>query len=61
MLKEKLERILRTEQIGSPLHAWASAQLNELKAQEPSAQELKLAQLNVQAENRSWKRREQNI
>ena len=61
MLKEKLKRILRTEQVGSPLHAWASAQLNELKAQEPTAQELELARLNVQAENRSWKRREQNV
>ena len=27
---QKLERILRTEQIGSPLHAWASAQIKEL-------------------------------
>ena len=60
MLKEKLERILRTEQVGSPLHAWASAQTKELKAQEPSAQELETARLDVQIVNRSWKRREQN-
>ena len=61
MLKEKLERILRTEQVGSPLHAWASAQIKELKAQERSAQELEMARLDVQIANRSWKRREQSV
>ena len=58
---ERLERILRTEQVGSPLHAWASAQIKELKAQERSAQELEMARLDVQIANRSWKRREQNL
>jgi hypothetical protein len=58
---KKLERILRTEQIGSPLHAWASAQIKELEAQEPSAQELEMARLDVQIANRSWKRREQSV
>lgn len=61
MLKEKLERILRTEQISSPLHAWALAQIKELEAQEPTAQELKMARLDVQAESLSWKRREQSL
>ena len=61
MLKEKLERLLRTEQAGSPLHAWASAQIKELEAQEPSAQELEMARLDVQIANRSWKRKEQSV
>ena len=61
MIKEKLERILRTEQVGSPLHAWASAQIKELAAQELSAQELETARLDVQIANRSWKRREQSV
>ena len=61
MLKEKLERILRTEQVGSPLHAWASAQIKELEAQEPTAIELEIARLDVQARNLSWQRREQNL
>ncbi len=58
---DKLERLLRTEQAGSPLHAWASAQIKELEAQEPSAQELKMARLDVQIANRSWKRKEQSV
>ena len=58
---KKLERILRTEQVGSPLHAWASAQIKELKAQERSAQELEMARLDVQIANRSWKKREQSV
>ena len=58
---EKLERILRTEQVGSPLHAWASAQIKELKAQEPSAQELEMARLDAQIASRSWKRKEQSV
>ena len=61
MLKEKLERILRTEQVGSPLHAWASAQIKELEAQEPTARELEMARLDVQVRNLSWQRREQNV
>ena len=61
MLKEKLERILRTEKVGSPLHAWASAQIKELKAQEPTARELEMARLDVQVRNLSWQRREQNV
>ncbi len=61
MLKEKLERILRTEQVGSPLHAWALAQIKELEAQEPTAQELKMARLDVQARSLSWQRREQSL
>ena len=57
---EKLQRILRAEQVGSPLHAWALAQLQELEAQEPSAQDLQVRRLDVQVRNRSWQRREQN-
>lgn len=57
---ERLQRILRAEQVGSPLHVWASAQLQELQAQEPSAQELQVRRLDVQVRNRSWQRREQN-
>lgn len=61
MLREKLERILRTEKVGSPLHAWASAQIKELEAQEPTARELEMARLDVQVRNLSWQRREQNV
>jgi hypothetical protein len=60
IMKEKLKRILKTEQVGSPLHAWALAQMKELKAQEPTAEELEIARIDVQIENRSWKRKEQN-
>ena len=58
---ERLKRILKTEQVGSPLHAWASAQIKKLESQEPTAQELKMARLDVQARNLSWQRREQNL
>jgi hypothetical protein len=61
IMKEKLKRILKTEQVGSPLHAWASAQIKELKAQEPTAEELEIARIDVQIKNRSWKRKEQNV
>lgn len=57
---EKLQRILRVEQVGSPLHAWALVRLQELEAQEPSSQELQVRRLDVQVRNRSWQRREQN-
>ena len=57
---EKLQRILRAEQVGSPLHAWALVQLQELEAQQPSAQDLQVRRLDVQVRNRSWQRREQN-
>jgi hypothetical protein len=61
IMKEKLKRILKTEQVGSPLHAWASAQIKELKAQGPTAEELEIARIDVQIKNRSWKRKEQNV
>jgi len=59
MLKEKLERILKTEKVGSPLHAWAKAQINlAVKATRPIDE--KIAQMDVQARAMTWQKREQN-
>jgi hypothetical protein len=58
MLKQRLERILKTEKIGSPLHAWAKAQLATVKA--TCLIDEKIAQMNVQVRAMTWQKREQN-
>ena len=58
---EKLEKILEIEKVGSPLHAWASAQIEKLPRDTRSPQEIKLAQMNVQIRAMSWQKREQNL
>tara|TARA_R110002020_G_scaffold330783_1_gene546369 strand:+ start:81 stop:263 length:183 start_codon:yes stop_codon:yes gene_type:complete len=59
MLEQRLERILKTEKVGSPLHAWAKAQLRTIvKATRPIDD--KIAQMNVQARAMTWQKREQN-
>ena len=58
-MKEKLERILKTEQVGSPLHAWASEQIRKAKLLKKL--DLQIARIDVQIKNRSWKRKEQNV
>jgi hypothetical protein len=59
MLKTKLERILKTEKVGSPLHAWAKAQLATVKATRPLDD--KIAQMDVQARALTWQAKEQNL
>ena len=59
MLKTKLERILKTEKVGSPLHSWAKAQLATVKATRPLDD--KIAQMDVQARALTWKAKEQNL
>ena len=58
MFKTKLERILKTEKVGSSLHAWAKAQLATVKATRPIDD--KIAQMDVQARAMTWQKREQN-
>ena len=60
MLKQRLERILKTEKVGSSLHAWAKAQLKALvKVTRPIDD--KIARLDAQARGMSWKAKEQNL
>jgi hypothetical protein len=58
---EKLAYLIIMKEKLKTLHAWASAQIKELKAQEPTAEELEIARIDVQIKNRSWKRKEQNV
>jgi|SaaInlV_165m_DNA_1040744.scaffolds.fasta_scaffold165819_1 hypothetical protein len=59
MLKTKLERILKTEKVGSPLHTWAKAQLATVKA--TRSIDDKIAQMDVQVRAMTWQKREQNV
>jgi len=58
MLKQRLERILETEKIGSPLHTWAKAQLATVKA--TRSIDDKIAQMDIQVRAMTWQKREQN-
>ena len=59
MFKTKLERILKTEKVGSSLHEWAKAQLKALvKTSRPIDD--KIAKMDVQARAMTWQKREQN-
>jgi hypothetical protein len=58
-MNKRLERILKTEKIGSPLHTWAKAQLATVKATRPMDD--KIAQMDVQVRAMTWQKREQNV
>jgi hypothetical protein len=58
MLKQRLERILETEKIGSPLHTWAKAQLDTVKT--TRSIDDKIAQMDIQVRAMTWQKREQN-
>ena len=58
MLEQRLERIIKNEKEGSPLHTWAKDKLANLKLS--SCERLKIAQMDVQARAMTWQKREQN-
>ena len=58
MLKQRLERIIKNEKEGSPLHTWAKDKLANLKLS--SSERLNIAQMDVQARAMTWQKREQN-
>jgi len=61
MLKQRLERIIKNEKEGSPLHVWAKTQLfMELAVHDPRPIDNKITQMDVQARAMTWQKRGQN-